>query len=520
MGRDTRATPPGPLQALCAPATYGVPGPVLVRETHASWVFLAGEWAYKVKKPVRLAFLDYETLARRHAACREELRVNRALADGIYEEVVAVVPEGDGVRFAPEGTPGAIEYAIRMRRFDESLTLKGAIERGALGEDAIRQVARRIATFHETARPSSAGGARETLARWEENVLELEQLAGAELPARSMRRFGRAFVSGHEAEIERRARAGRVRDGHGDLRCEHVLIGEEVRVVDRIEFDAALREIDVGWDLAFLIMDLHARGCEDATHSLLSEYRRAGGDPGSRQLVSFYCAHWALVRAKVAILARGAHLGSDDPSPETLLDLARRFCWQAREPMAVIVCGAPASGKSTLAAELSRQSGWPVVSSDETRKRLAGLAPTQRAAPEHYTSEFSRRTYRELGMRAAAALGAGGGVLVDASCAKRFERTELLGPLDATGAPRLFLECRVQLETALARAGAREREPSRVSDATPEIVTRKFRGYEPIGEVAGDGIAIVDCESPVERQVGSAIEALDAALGARREPAT
>jgi len=518
---ETGATLAGPLMALRAPETYGVPGPVLVRETHASWVFIAGEWAYKVKKPVRLAFLDYATLERRHAACREELRVNRALAGRIYEAVVAVLPDGDGVRFDPDGTPGAVEYAIRMRRFEESMTLAGTIARGALDEEAIARVARRVATFHAEAPPCRKGGPRETLERWEENAGELERLAGPERVARSMRRFGRAFVAGQEAELAGRARAGKVRDVHGDLRCEHVLLGDEVSIVDRIEFDPALRELDVGWDLAFLSMDLHARGCARAADALLAEYRRAGGDPGSAQLMAFYCAYWALVRAKVAMLAASAKVASTDPAPELLLGLAEMFCWKARQPLAVLVCGPSASGKSTLAGELSARSGWPVLSSDETRKRLAGVAATQRAAPEHYTAEFSRRTYRELGRRAGAALDGGGGVLIDASCSKRSERGELLARLDATGAPRVVLCCRVKLETALARAAARERRPDRVSDATVEIVARQFERHDAIDESGGASGTPVDCESPLEDQIEDACEALDAALTMRgtRAPA-
>ncbi len=147
---SSRAAPAGAdpvLDALRAPGTYGIAGPVIVEETHASRVFLAGSDAYKVKKPVRLAFLDYGTLERRRAACREELRVNRELAGGIYRDVVAIVRDGDGVRFAPEDTPGAVEYAIRMKRFDESETLKSAIARGALGEGVVASVARRTRGF-------------------------------------------------------------------------------------------------------------------------------------------------------------------------------------------------------------------------------------------------------------------------------------------------------------------------------------------------------------------------------------
>lgn len=158
------------VRALSAAETYGIDTPVLVRETHASWVFLAGRSAYKVKKPVRLAFLDYGTRERRHAACREELAVNRELAGSIYREVLAILPNGQCVRFAPDGTAGALDYAIRMRRFQESQTLESRAGDGPLERGVLAAVAQRLAAFHQTARVCDAGGVGDTPAAWEQNL--------------------------------------------------------------------------------------------------------------------------------------------------------------------------------------------------------------------------------------------------------------------------------------------------------------------------------------------------------------
>jgi aminoglycoside phosphotransferase family enzyme/predicted kinase len=498
------------VQALTNPETYGIDVPVLIRETHASRVFLAGEWAYKVKKPVRLAFLDYGTLERRRVACRQELEVNRDLGAPIYVDVVAIVRDGDRVRFAPEETPGAIEYAIRMRRFDESRTLKSRIGEGALARGTVAAVAQRLAAFHESAPVCDGGGAQATLAAWEENLRELELLAGERVAAVALRRFGRAFVAAHAAEVELRARAGRVRDGHGDLRCEHVLLDGQVHVVDRIEFDPDLRQIDVGCDLAFLVMDLLAEGQQVAARWLVAEYRHAGGDPGGDQLICFYAAHWALVRAKVDLLADGS-------DANRLMALADRLCWRARAPLAVVLAGPAASGKSTLASALSERSGWLTLSSDETRKRLAGLAATQRAPSDHYTDESTRRTYRALAAQAAGVLACGAGVVLDASCTKRFERAELLAAVGEAGAPALLVHCNVTLPTALARAAARMREPDRVSDATPEVVAAQFQAFEAIDEAVGVATVNVDCEAPLARQLETVTDALDRAIAARGE---
>jgi uncharacterized protein len=253
---------------------------VQVHETHASWVFLAGRFAYKVKKPVRLAFLDYSTLARRLAACQEEVRVNGELSPGIYLGVRAIVPTEGGFRFAPKDTPGAIEYAVHMRRFDDADTLRGTIDTHSLTSVQVEKVARRLADFHRDSAPCAGGEPERLPAAWETNLRELERLNHPrEWRLQMMRGFAEAFVSTHRGEIERRVRTGEVRDGHGDLRCEHVLLGSEVRVVDRIEFDPKLRHMDIAQDLAFLAMDIEAHGRRRAARELIGAYRRAGGAP-------------------------------------------------------------------------------------------------------------------------------------------------------------------------------------------------------------------------------------------------
>jgi hypothetical protein len=170
-------------------------------------VFLAGEHAYKVKKPVRLAFLDYSTLSLRRAACLEEVRVNRELAPGIYLGVRAILRTSEGFRFAAQDTPGAVEYAVLMRRFDETHTLLGAIQTRSLTHAQIREVARRLADFHPGSPALADGGAAQVPDAWSANIEEIQRLerAGA-WRVEAMRGFGEAFVNAHATEIERRVR--------------------------------------------------------------------------------------------------------------------------------------------------------------------------------------------------------------------------------------------------------------------------------------------------------------------------
>ncbi|HUA74086.1 MAG TPA: AAA family ATPase [Solirubrobacteraceae bacterium] len=506
------------LAAMNDAATYGRSGPVRRRETHASWVFLAGRGAYKVKKPVKLAFLDYSTAELRHAACREELRVNRELAGDVYLGVRAIVPTPDGFALGREDDPRAVEYAVQMRRFEESRTLRGLIESGELQEHDLREVARTLARFHERAAPVSGAGPAQLLWRWQENLQELERLVDpATWRLHHMREFGHAFISAHTAEINQRLRAGLARDCHGDLRCEHVLLEDGVRVLDRIEFDPALRHLDVGADLAFLWMDLQASGQPQAARRLLAEYRKAGGRAGSDALICFHAAYWALVRAKVELLGCGGSARA-----ERLRELAERLCWRARGALAVILCGPTASGKSTLAAELARRSGLPVLASDQIRKRLAGVGCDERAGAEHYSAEFTAATYRALGHAAHARLSHEEGVILDATCRTAEQRAELFGALGEVSDQLLFVHCDVSALCALERARGRMREAHRISDATPQIAAEQHRGFQPPRELPAQLTLRLDCEQPVARQADILTRTLDRrmALGARGVPTT
>ena len=217
-----------------------------LRETHISWVLLAGEAAYKLKKPVRLAFVDYGTLDRRRALRHEEVRLNRRLAPDVYRGVQAVVPAADGgFRFAAEHDPRAVEYAVEMRRYDEDATLLRRLAVGTAGEAEVSAVGRRLAEFHAAAATPREPG--RTVARlWsmlDENFTSLRALVPtAREQLDDTERLAAAVQRGRREELLARAGAGLVRDGHGDLRAEHVVLEHGIEVVDCVEFDPGLRE--------------------------------------------------------------------------------------------------------------------------------------------------------------------------------------------------------------------------------------------------------------------------------------
>lgn len=488
------------------------PERVELRETHISWVFLAGELAYKVKKPLVLPFLDYGSLERRLEMCREEVRLNYRLAPEYYLGVDSIVRGEDDLYLVADEQPEAVEYAVRMRRIPEERTLASLAARGALTENDVDAVARRIAAFHLTAdqAPPQARDLAVLLEPFEENHETLRDVGPPALtPDRLLaaERFTTAFLAARREQISARAEAGLVRDCHGDLRAEHVIVDDDVAIFDCIEFNPALRWIDVAADLAFLVMDLARLGEDEFGTRLIHSYRNAGGDAGDDALLYFYASYRAWVRAKVTCL-RAGELPGTDPRREReqhdahlVFELGHRLAWKARLPVVIAACGVAASGKTALASRLSTVSGLQHLNSDVVRKQLAGLAPTQRASPEHYTDEFTLRTYEELGRLAASEVEQRGGAIVDATFQRADRRRAFTTGLGASPALVLFAECQAPSEVLLERASARMAGAPGVSDADAAIVEAQLSELEPLDEVPADRRAAIRTDQPIAAEV-------------------
>ena len=495
------------------------PEHVELRETHASWVFLAGELAFKVKKPVVLPFLDYGTVAQRREMCREEVRLNRRLAPTYYLGVDSILDGPEGMRLVQRDDSEAVEYVVRMRRVPEERTLESLATTGGLTPAGVDVVARRIAEFHlaaEEAQPEARELSR-LLEPLEQNVETLREVGPPALESHRLlaaERFTAAVVAARREQIAGRAAAGWVRECHGDLRAEHVIVDGEVEIYDCIEFNPSLRLIDVAVDLAFLVMDLARLERPDLASRLIASYREAGGDPGDDALLYFYASYRAWVRAKVACLRAGelsdrdAERDREQRQGRALLSLGHRLAWGARMPVLIVICGVAASGKTALGSRLAGVSGLRHLSSDVTRKRLAGLAPAQPAAPEHYTKEFTRRTYETLGGVARTEVEQRGGAIVDATFGSADSRRAFAAGLETARAPVLFAECRAPRSVLLERAAARAAAGASVSDADATIVERQLSEFEPLDEVASEDRATINTDQPIAQQV---VEAEDLA---------
>ena len=474
--------------ALCGPDRC----PPEVRETHTAWVLLTADRAYKLKKPVRFDFVDLSTAERRRRACEEEVRVNRVLAPDVVLGVRAVVADGaGGVMLAQPGDPAAahaLDWVVAMRRFDEARTMAAHLARGALTCGQLDAVAATIQRFHaatpivaptpgEAGRPSAR-----LLQAFQRNLGELDQVApgGLRPSGAAARAASDALVARHAPTLDARGAAGRIRDGHGDLRAEHVLLESDGRVTifDRLEFDPGLRAVDVADDLAFLVMDLESLGARWAADRLVRAYRDAGGDPGPEELLALFAVYRAQVRAKVALLR--AHQLADRGRAERhggeLWALAERFAWRARGPLILLVVGPPASGKSWLASALADRSGLPVLSSDLVRKEGLGLDPTARAPDAAYDAAGRAAIYGELADRA----GASGSAIVDATFGDPEARGTFFARLDPAVREALrVVECHAPPEVLAARVRARTPGSARGSDAGPEVAGRLLASYVP-----------------------------------------
>jgi aminoglycoside phosphotransferase family enzyme/predicted kinase len=487
------------------------PGRVHLVQTHASWVFVAGERVYKLKKPVDFGFLDFSTQARRARACRREVELNERLAPGVYLGVAPIhlVAGGGGFSLAPPGR--VVEHAVVMRRLPQERLLSALLARGAATAAVVRRVARRIAAFHATAAPAAPRLRR--VAVLEENLRENFRQTVPFL-GRTVRGgdyllvwdYNHDFLERRRALLERRARGGRIRDGHGDLHAEHVWIGPAgVLVYDCIEFSDRIRQGDVAADIAFLYMDLLHHRRPDLAAVLMAEYLRRTGDWEVRLLVPFYACYRAVVREKVESL-RLADPGITAARKRAAARRAAGYFRLARElargdarPRLILVGGLPGSGKSTVAANFAGRIGADVLASDVLRKELAGAEPGARlAAPVGagiYRPALTALTYRELLLRAERQLRAGRSVVLDASFARTAERRRAAALARAVGGILVPVECRCPARVARERLAARKRPGYRgPSDAGWDVYRAMRRTFQPFGPDA----VRVDTTRPLE----------------------
>jgi aminoglycoside phosphotransferase family enzyme/predicted kinase len=479
------------IAGLLRPDAYSHPADsIRLSETHISWVLLAGAFAYKIKKPVDFGFLDFSTLPRRRFFCGEELRLNRRYAPDLYLAVLPITGSPEQPRM---GGPGpALEYAVQMRRFDEALLFDWLVHEHRLLPEYLDRLAETLADFHASiaraALDDPHGLPDHQRQAAELNFSRIRPLLDnpediAKLDALQV--WTRDEYSRRESLMQRRKSEGFIRECHGDLHLGNiVLIDRRPTLFDGIEFNEDLRWIDVLSELAFLVMDLEAHGAGSLAWRLLNRYLEITGDYRGLPLFDYFRAYRAMVRAKIAQLARAQ---TEDSGRTTEL-LARYRSYvgygleliQPRKPRLFITHGLSGSGKSHLAAHLAERLPGIRLRSDVERKRLAGLAAEARTgsppAGGLYGADMTAKTYSHLAELAGLLLDAGHSVIVDATFLKREQREEQRRIAKRCGAEFLILNCRAPMELLRERIRARTLAGNDPSEADLAVLREMMSG--------------------------------------------
>jgi aminoglycoside phosphotransferase family enzyme/predicted kinase len=479
------------IAAMLRPEFYpDPPAEVELRQTHISYVFIAGARVYKVKKPVKFPFLDYSTLDRRRHFCAEEVRLNRRLAPNTYLGTVGIGRAGRAFSLDRDSGRPVKEYAVEMKRLPDSGMLSSLLRRDSVGSDCLVAIAKKLAAFHARAPTDKAtvyGSPQAIAANLRENFHATRQFVDRTITGPSfttIKTYSEAFQKEHAALMAGRVAQGRVCEGHGDLRAEHICLVDEIEIFDCVEFNVALRYGDIASEIAFLSMDLDFFGCAHLSRQFETAYAAAAGDPAMATLLPFYKCYRAYVRGKVESLkSEEQEISAADRQRASLqalhyFCLATRYTESRRKPILLIVCGLIATGKSTVAGLLSNLTGFPVFSSDQVRKKLAGIAPTSRRTDKFqkgiYAEQFTEQTYASLLETVEKCLASSSGVIIDATFAAPRYRSQFINLAGRFNVPVLFVECRSAEKTIRERLAARAKDPNEVSDAT-WAVYRKMR---------------------------------------------
>ncbi len=483
------------VDALRDPACF--PHPVrriAAIETHISWVVLTGDYAYKIKKPVNLGFLDFTSLASRRHFCQEELRLNRRLAPDLYLRVVTIA--GDPTAPRVGGAGPALDYAVKMREFEQSALLDATLARGDVDAATIEALAQRIAEFHAAGTCAvvapGVDAAASVLAPAIDNFEQILPLLDAPTDIAALNVLRDWVLHEHHRAASlhgQRLAAGRVRECHGDLHLGNiVLLGGVATPFDGVEFNPTLRWIDVMSEVAFLMMDLEAHGRRDLAFVFLNAYLEHSGDYRGVATLPFYLMYRALVRAKVSLLR--ASECTDLPIHQTLLDVYRRYValatsyTHARRGAVIVTHGLSGSGKTMATQQLLATLGAVRVRSDVERKRLYGLPTLARTGSANgtgiYSADATLRVYEQLAQYASSIADAGFPVIADATFLKHGQRTAFRALGQELGVPFAIINFRAPHNVLRARVAARAARSDDASEAELGVLDTQMATREPL----------------------------------------
>ncbi len=519
------------IQALTEPTAYPHPvTQILIQETHISWVLLTGPFAYKIKKPVNLGFVDFSSLALRHQACLEELRLNGRLAPDLYLKVVPITGTPDAPKLGGGAEP--FEYAVKMQQFPLEATLDHALPMGEVQNRHIDQLAKDLARFHRnlpSIEKTATFGSPEVI---EDVVADVVNRFSQETPSleegkqlQGLKQWMQQEHIKQNQTFADRKHQGFVRECHGDLHLANiVLINDVATPFDGIEFSERLRWIDVMSDASFLIMDLMARRRPDLAARFLNAYLEHTGDYDGMAVLRFYEVYRALVRAKVTRIRLNQGHQPDDTSASLkeeylrYISIAQTLAYPD-SPSLIIMHGLSGSGKSTLSQVLLECMRAIRLRSDIERKRLFGISPdersTEKVKTELYGSDTTETLHNHLRDTAQRLLSSGYNVIVDATFLQRPYRDLFRSLAEERRIPFLILDVQSSITTLEERIATRGEQRSDASEADLAVLQQQQLQQEPLGEDEQTVTYSVNSEEPFDPQ--KVIQALQNTLECPRQ---
>jgi aminoglycoside phosphotransferase family enzyme/gluconate kinase len=493
---EVTASPSALIHSLQEPSVYDHEVKDLaIVETHISWVVLTGPYAYKIKKPVNLGFLDFSTLDKRHYYCKEELRLNRRLAPLTYVDVVTIT----GTPQAPvlNGTGPPLEYAVQMVQFPQHAQLDRVLARHALTNKHIYRLAQKVAAFHNTIDIADKNAPYGTPERVHDQVMQNFAQISSRLGRKididrldEIRNWTETEYNQQLDVLRQRKRGGFIRECHGDMHLRNIaLVDNELLIFDCIEFSDDLRWVDVMSEVAFIVMDFQDRHAPNFARHFLNAYLEFTGDYAGLAVLRYYLSYRAMVRAMVSIIRSEQTSLTNEEKERGLANygdyiaLALRYTTMYR-PALIITHGLSGCGKTTVAQSLLENQSMIRLRSDIERKRLHGLPPDARSGStlgtDLYRPEVSQKTYAHLAELSSTLLESGFTVVVDAAFLKRAERYAFRALAERLGVPFAILDCQASEETLLNRIATRERQGHDASEANAAVLTHQLATHEPL----------------------------------------
>ena len=485
-------------------------------QTHISWVFLAGSFVYKVKKPVDFGFLDFTTLEKRRFYCLEELRLNRRLCPDIYLNVEPVVRHGSGFTLG-DGSGEVVEWCLVMKRMPEQGMMARLIEKDEVSESDMDIILAKLVNFYREAATGPGidefGKIDVIVQNTEENfdqTVDFKNKLISEKLYDSIVSYTRNFIKENQTLFEKRISSGFIREGHGDLYSANICFdraGDDVYIFDCIEFNKRFRCGDVASDIAFLAMDLDFHGLADLSQYFIEKFQRDYPDPELIKILNFYKCYRAYVRGKIACFT-WADPGIDDRTKSRLREQADNYFRQAAlyagglpSPSLVIFWGLSGSGKTTLASRLATEKGVTYYNSDKVRKEVvAGIPASERHHDPFgkglYSPEMTRKTYKALARLAGKELVTGNSVVVDATFQDRENRQRMVRLAKALDAEVFFVLCKATDEVIRERLDRRLGE-AQPSDGRWEIYLRQKERFKEPDRIEGAQLLKVDTARPL-----------------------